>query len=122
MRQPKQRETKDLLDRFRTFLKYDAETGDVTFTDNRKGAVEVGQLAGHVRKDGYLGVYHRDQNYMLHRVAWALHYGKWPEHTIDHINREKTDNRISNLRDVPQAVNNLNKGSYKKFDNSNESL
>jgi hypothetical protein len=53
---------------------------------------------------------------MAHRVAWALHYNKWPQHTIDHINRDGTDNRLENIRDVPQCVNNSNKSkTYKKM-------
>jgi len=40
-----------------------------------------------------------------HRVAWAMHYGSWPKHTIDHINGDKTDNRIENLRDVTKSEN-----------------
>ena len=114
MRTPKQRETQELLDRLKTFLSYDPLDGNIVFTDTRYGAVEIGQVAGHVRKDGYISLSHRDQLYMAHRVAWALYYNKWPEHTIDHINRDGTDNRIENLRDVPQAVNNTNKSKYKR--------
>lgn len=114
MRKPRQRETEELLQGFKRFLTYNETTGKLTFKDNRFGAVKVGQEAGSVRSDGYVGIYHRGQNYMAHRLAWALHYNKWPEHTIDHINRDGTDNRIENLRDVPQAINNQNKSKYRK--------
>ncbi len=40
-----------------------------------------------------------------HQAAWAIHYGKWPEHGIDHIFGDTTDHRISMLRDVPDADN-----------------
>ena len=43
-----------------------------------------------------------------HRVAWAMHFGRWPEGEIDHINGDRTDNRISNLRDVGRADNGRN--------------
>ena len=115
MRSPKQRETQELLDRLKFFLSYDPLSGNLVFTDTRYGAVEIGQVAGYIsKKDGYIRVYHRDEQYMAHRIAWALYYNKWPEHTIDHINRDGADNRIENLRDVPQSVNNKNKSEYKK--------
>lgn len=106
-------ETTDALRRFKEFLFYDPDTGQLKFSDTRFGAKQVGQVAGYVDK-GYVRIQHRDRKYMAHRVAWALHHDKWPEHTIDHINRDGTDNRIQNLRDVPQAVNNQNKSKYKK--------
>lgn len=43
--------------------------------------------------------------YYAHRLAWFYHYGEWPEGEIDHLNRNKTDNRIANLRDATHSVN-----------------
>ena len=116
MRSPKQRETQELLNRFKSFLSYDPVSGNLVFTDTRCGAVEMGGVAGYldISNGGYIRVYHRGEQYMAHRVAWALQYGEWPQHTIDHINKDASDNRLENLRDVPQAVNNTNKSKYKK--------
>jgi hypothetical protein len=45
---------------------------------------------------------------LAHRVAWAIYYGEWPKKHIDHINGDRADNRISNLRDVTGTENNRN--------------
>jgi len=47
-----------------------------------------------------------------HTVIWAIVHGRWPEHQIDHINRDPSDNRICNLRDVPGVVNLRNSSLY----------
>jgi len=47
------------------------------------------------------------------RTAWFLQTGDWPQHTVDHINRDSLDDRFENLRDVTQAENNYNKDVYK---------
>jgi len=47
---------------------------------------------------------------IAHRVAWAIYYGHWPSGQIDHINGDRTDNRICNLRIVSCHENMLNKG------------
>lgn len=45
---------------------------------------------------------------MAHRLAWFLHYGKWPSGEIDHRNTIRSDNRIVNLRDVTSGQNQKN--------------
>ena len=105
-------ETEEVLVRMKKFLAYDPLSGNLVFTDNRFGAVEIGQTVGGEDR-GYIRFQHRGRLWMAHRVAWALYCGEWPKHTIDHINRDGTDNRIENLRDVPQQVNNNNKSKYK---------
>ena len=48
-------------------------------------------------------------SFRAHRVIWALHYGEWPNKQIDHINQDRTDNRIVNLRDVTNRENSMNR-------------
>lgn len=67
-----------------------------------------GSLTGH--KLGYIyGI-----RFGAHRVAWAIHYGKWPDGEIDHINGDTSDNRICNLRDVSHHENMMNKRTTKR--------
>ena len=49
-------------------------------------------------------------NLPAHRVIWALHNGAWPDGQIDHINGDKSDNRIENLRVVTTSQNGMNRG------------
>lgn len=58
---------------------------------------------------GYLTSGILGNTYRAHRVAWALAYGEWPIADIDHINGDRQDNRLANLRVVTDAENNLNK-------------
>lgn len=43
-----------------------------------------------------------------HIVAWCIHYGTWPDGEIDHINGDRADNRIGNLRKVTRSENRRN--------------
>lgn len=61
-----------------------------------------------VQGQGYLcsAIYHA--SYRAHRVAWAIHFGQWPQFEIDHINGDRQNNRIANLRAATATENNRN--------------
>lgn len=71
----------------------------------------AGKRTGHPNSDGYLKVRVGRKDYAVHRVIWFLANGTWPVE-IDHINGDKSDNRIANLRDVSHSQNMANKRRY----------
>lgn len=50
---------------------------------------------------------------LAHRVAWAIHYGEWPEYLIDHIDGNPINNRINNLRNASKSTNGMNRGAQR---------
>lgn len=89
----------------RELLDYDLDTGIFTRKARTSTRVNVGDLAGHPDKDGYLRLSLNGKRYKSHRLAWLYVHGEWPEGEIDHINGIRTDNRASNLRVVSRSEN-----------------
>lgn len=87
---------------------YDPETGLLVRLVRTSNCVHVGEVAGCLN-NGYFRVSVNGKRYLLHRLAWFIHYGAWPKDQLDHINRNRTDNRIANLREVDYLENNKNK-------------
>jgi hypothetical protein len=95
---------------FYDLLSYDEVTGLFVWKTSR-GNVKKGQLAGSETSKGYLSIRINKKQLLLHRLAWFFVHGAWPIFDIDHINQNKKDNRIVNLRDVDKATNLQNQSS-----------
>lgn len=87
-------------------LRYDAQTGVL----ERKLKSGDWRVCGHKpTSHGYGQVGIDGKIYLAHRLAWLLTYGEWPD-VIDHLDRDRINNRISNLREVTPAENTYNHG------------
>ena len=118
----------------RKLLTYDPDTGLLYWRTRTPDMFAAGkQTAGHVcarwnachagteaftsvSNKGYKQGAILGKHALGHRVIWALTNGRWPDDNIDHINGVKSDNRLVNLRDVPQSVNMRN--AVKRADNT----
>ena len=94
------------LNRVREVLAYDKNTGVFTWNEKpkqwRKGKSNI---AGSLNTNGYLRIKVDGARYGAHRLAWFYVYGEWPKNDIDHIDGCRTNNAISNLRNVSRTVN-----------------
>lgn len=71
--------------------------------------MDAGSIAGTRTRKGYIRIHFSGKLYAAHRLAWFYVHGDWPRQQIDHINGNRADNRIANLRDVSARVNSQNR-------------
>lgn len=89
----------------RAMVSYDPETGDFTWRTGRNPGAPA---TLHDKTNGYDRVKINGKLYRAHRLAWLYIFGHFPEKILDHINGNRRDNRICNLRDASIGENNQN--------------
>lgn len=94
------------------YLHYNKETG-VMFRNTDTPKLNPLFPLGSVATNKYLLINFKGKRYRAHRLAWLYVYGAFPCGQIDHINGNRIDNKISNLRDVSRGENSKNKKIYK---------
>lgn len=100
------------IDTLRRLCRYVPGTGDL-FVLRRGIERQVIRASG----KRYATLYLCGRVVYAHRVAWKLHYGVDAPGLIDHIDRNKSNNRIDNLRVVTVAQNNLNRAPITSMQN-----
>ena len=96
-------ETETDLQAFKSELQYNPETGEI-YSLRKRGNVKAGKKLGSSKGDGYKTLDLHKKTYFFHRVAFAMHYGFFPE-MVDHINNDREDNRAINLRASNKLLN-----------------
>lgn len=105
MKVNQEKETAEVLELQNKRLSYDKDTGSLVWKYGRN----KGKVQG-TKDGGYIRVTLQSRDYYQHRVAWAIYYGYWPTKIIDHRDRNKSNNRIDNLREVSEQKNITNVG------------
>lgn len=98
-------------DRLRALVRYDESTGRFSWiprTGRGAGWAKADREPGGVTSQGYRSIRLDGRLYQAHRLAWLYVHGEWPQQQIDHVNGNRLDNRIENLRDVAPLLNQQN--------------
>lgn len=120
------KESFDLVRFARERFEYDAVTGELRWRDPGPEAFDskkgyrifrrrfAGCAAGSVKKsDGYVRVFANGRSLLAHRVIWALVYGEVPVLDIDHADRNRSNNKLSNLRIATRSQNCMNRPAHR---------
>lgn len=106
----------EVLEWIRAKFTYESDTGILRHAHDDPGLFfKKGDPAGFQKRCGYLAVsLHntaiglRHRQVTVHRIAWFLHHSEWTTENIDHVNLDKLDNRIENLRLATLQQNSVN--------------
>ena len=108
--------TAEVMAEARRLFTYDKNTGLFIRRVRSGMRGKVGVVAGRADQ-GYIRLRVLGGSYAAHRLAWAWEGGAEPKGQIDHINGDRADNRIKNLRDVDVPTNRENQRNA-RADNS----
>lgn len=95
------------LEDVKTLISADFCTGVLSWNGNADPRCR-NKTISRISFNGYVVLSFKNRQMYAHRVMWLLVYGHWPTGDLDHINGNKQDNRIENLRVASRLVNNQN--------------
>ena len=98
-----------MLEFLQSMFAYNPETGVIVRKIDSGKRWKAGQIAGSKNGQGYIEVKVCGKIIGAHRIAWMLYYKENPPEFIDHINRDRSDNRICNLRAATKSQNGANR-------------
>ena len=92
---------------------FDYRDGQLYWKEKRYSPIDLSKPAGFIGKSGYRTIRIEGKDYRAHRLVWKYHYGKDPKEFIDHIDGNKSNNNIKNLRESTTQQNGFNRGPQK---------
>jgi hypothetical protein len=95
-------------DRLRVLVSYEPATG-LFYRLQPSSWAKAGDVCGSKNAKGYLEFNVLGRLYRAHRLAWLYVHGRWPDGDVDHIDGNKENNAISNLREVSNRKNSENR-------------
>ena len=92
---------------------FDYKDGQLYWKVRINSSIDLSKPAGNIEKSGYRRIQIVGKRYKAHRLIWKYHYGKDPKEFIDHIDGNKINNDIKNLRESTRQQNGFNRGPQK---------
>ncbi len=96
-------------EQLRALLSYDPITGIFVWVRDMSIGTHAGMPAGTIYANGRRYITISRKRYFASHLAWLYHYGTWPAALIDHKNRNRSDDRIENLREASPVQNGANR-------------
>lgn len=101
-------DARNLLSLVNDRLEIDSKTGNLIWKRKVAYRIKVGDKAGRTNSSGYIQISVGGRFYLAHRLVWLIFHGEIPDSDIDHINGDRKDNRIENLRIATRSENSQN--------------
>jgi hypothetical protein len=90
-------------------LSYDKETGLFTWIKKLGVRTIIGDVISAINNSGYIHVQINKKKYLGHRLVWLYEFGEFPIEFIDHVDGNRANNRLSNLREASNSQNMMNR-------------
>ena len=92
---------------------FDYKDGQLYWKERIKSDIDISKPAGYILKDGYRAIQIKGKKYKAHRLIWKYQHGKDPKEFIDHIDGNRLNNNMENLREATRQQNGFNRGPQK---------